>query len=332
MSKRRRGPRWVDYCVYLLVRLAELVICVFPSRTNMRTARLFGYLWFNLLWRLPGLGRLREHRRRACDHLRQAFPEWSQEQVERVALASQQHFAMLAFEVLLTPRVIVPWRLARHIRLKNLAPALEVLLDNPAAILCTGHYGSWELLGYVLALLGFEIVAVMRPLDNEYLNRHLMVIREQAGLTLLYKKGMTATADDVLQSGRALGFIADQNAGRKGYFVDFFHRPASTYKSLALLAIEHRLPIIVGYARRLNDDFVYEIGVERIIRPCDWEHRPDAPLWITQTYTHAMEDFIRRDPTQYLWMHRRWKSQPRGERVESEAMEALEPAESGPAA
>ena len=88
---------------------------------------------------------------------------------------------------------------------------------------------------------------------------------------------------------------------------------------LALYACEHRLPIIVGYARRVSDDFVYEIGVQRIIRPADWEDRPDAALWITQEYTRAIEEFVREDPTQYLWIHRRWKTRPREERIAAEA-------------
>ena len=83
----------------------------------------------------------------------------------------------------------------------------------------TGHYGNWELLGFALATLGFEVTAVMRPLDNEYLNSFLLDRRERSGLRLLYKKGATKSAGDVIDGGGALCFIADQNAGSKGLFV-----------------------------------------------------------------------------------------------------------------
>jgi KDO2-lipid IV(A) lauroyltransferase len=73
------------------------------------------------------------------------------------------------------------------------------------------------------------------------------------------------------------------------------------------------VPIIVGYARRISDRLRYELGVERIIYPDEWRDREDPLRWITQEYTSAIERFVRRDPEQYLWIHRRWKSRPRGE-------------------
>jgi len=106
-------------------------------------------------------------------------------------------------------------------------------------------------------------------------------------------------------------FIGDQDAGRKGVFVDFFGQTASTYKSIGLLAMASGCPIVVGYARRCGNVARYEVGVQRIIHPHEWESR-SAPLhWITQTYTTAIEETVRDAPEQYLWIHRRWKSQPR---------------------
>ena len=111
--------------------------------------------------------------------------------------------------------------------------------------------------------------------------------------------------------GGAVGFIADQNAGHKGMFVDFFGQPASTYKSIGLLAMATESPIVVGYARRISRGLRYELGVERIIYPREWQDQQDPLRWITQEYTAAIERFVRRDPGQYLWIHRRWKSKPR---------------------
>lgn len=224
--------------------------------------------------------------------------------------------AMMAMEVLFEPRLINEWTWPRHIRLRGLDEALRVLLRGRGCILLTGHYGNWELVGFTLAALGFDMVAVMRPLDNPYLNEWLVRIREQRGLRLLYKKGVARSADDVLESGAALCFIADQNAGRKGLFVDFFGRPASTYKSIGLLAMRHEVPIVVGCARRLSDRFDYEIEVNRVIHPEEWTGHPDELLWITQEYTRAIEAFVRVDPGQYLWVHRRWKSRPKDEVAE----------------
>jgi KDO2-lipid IV(A) lauroyltransferase len=93
--------------------------------------------------------------------------------------------------------------------------------------------------------------------------------------------------------------------------VDFFGRAASTYKSIGLLAIQKRVPIVVGYAARIHPGFHYRIGVERIIQPEEWAAVEDPLQWITQEYTRALEAAIRHWPDQYLWVHRRWKHQPK---------------------
>ncbi|MEO6434241.1 MAG: lipid A biosynthesis acyltransferase, partial [Tepidisphaeraceae bacterium] len=96
-----------------------------------------------------------------------------------------------------------------------------------------------------------------------------------------------------------------------------FSRKASTYKSIALLAMQYQVPVMIGYARRSNDRFRFEVGVQDIIYPDDWKDQADPLRYITQRYTKGIEDFVRKDPGQYLWVHRRWKSRPKGEAPEA---------------
>ena len=339
----RTRRAWSDYLQYALVRLVSAVLGMLPIELSLRLMRSLGAAWFYLPHAIPEsrvpaavarlrfmrwavrlsnsgnklLNKFREHRRRAEGHVRASFPDFTDAQVSATARASMQQLAMLAVEVLMTPRLITTWNWARHIKLRQLDEAVRCLLARQGCIMLTGHYGNWELLGYTLAVLGFDIVAVMRPLDNEYLNRFLLGRREQSGLKLLYKKGASRSAGEVLDDGGALCFIADQNAGSKGLFVDFFGRKASTYKSIGLLAMDHRVPIVVGCGRRVGPGFEYEVCVNRIIRPAEWESKDEPLLWITQEYSRAMEDFVRVAPAQYLWIHRRWKSRPKGELPDS---------------
>jgi KDO2-lipid IV(A) lauroyltransferase len=93
-------------------------------------------------------------------------------------------------------------------------------------------------------------------------------------------------------------------------FVEFFGRPASSHKGVALLALEHDAPICVGFARRLGDKFKFEVWMQCILEPRDYRHLAD-PVWsITQDCARAFEAAIRPNPEQYLWLHRRWKHQP----------------------
>jgi KDO2-lipid IV(A) lauroyltransferase len=169
----------------------------------------------------------------------------------------------------------------------------------------------------VLATLGFETTSIARPLDNPHVNRWLLGVREKQGQKIVAKKGATSEVTEVLGGHGTVGFIADQNAGSKGIFVDFFGRKASTYKSIGLLAMEYEVPVVVGYARRLGDRFRFEVGVQDVIYPDDWKDQPDPLRYITQRYTKGIEDFVRADPGQYLWVHRRWKTRPKGETPEA---------------
>jgi KDO2-lipid IV(A) lauroyltransferase len=169
----------------------------------------------------------------------------------------------------------------------------------------------------MLATLGFETTSIARPLDNPYVNEWIMGIRERRGQKIIDKKGATDEVTAVLDRGGAVGFIADQNAGPKGIFVDFFGRKASTYKSIGLLAMQYKVPVVIGYARRIGDKFKFTIAAQDVIYPKDWENQADPLRYITQRYTKAIEDFVTADPGQYLWVHRRWKTRPKGEAAEA---------------
>lgn len=311
MKKRNKI---LDYISYLLLRFIVGLFHLFSLDMNLRTAKFLGKLmWLAISSDYPLINKIlrRRHKDQMLTNLRIAFKDTPDEELLRIAELSCKHLVMFAMECLFTTRLISlsTWR--RYIVLKNFDEALKVLLQDRSVILITGHYGSWEVLGYTLAILGFDIVAVMRPLDNPYMNNYLLRIRERHGLRLLYKRGATRSIDDYIRAGSAIGFIADQDAGKKGLFVDFFGKRASTYKSIGLIAIEYKLPIIVGCARRISwDSFKYEIEAEDIIYPEDWQGKDNELLYITERYTKAIERMVRKDPSQYLWLHRRWKTRP----------------------
>jgi KDO2-lipid IV(A) lauroyltransferase len=294
---------------YFGARYVAMMLGLFPLNANLKTARDLG----SLIYKID-----RKHRKRALENLRPAFPEKSEKELSEIAERSMQHLISLVMEVLFTTRMINVESWHRHVRLVNMAEALKVLLRGQGAIVLTGHYGNWEILGYTLATLGFETYSVARPLDNEMIYAWLLSVREKRGQIILSKHGATTSAGDILKNKGVLGFIADQDAGPKGMFVPFFGRLASTYKSIGLLAIEHNLPVIVGYARRTGDHFHYDMGVQDIIYPEEWNSYPrdqyrDECHYLTARYAKAIESFVRDDPSQYLWVHRRWKTRPKSE-------------------
>ncbi|HZN67551.1 MAG TPA: lysophospholipid acyltransferase family protein [Tepidisphaeraceae bacterium] len=309
MAKERNDL--LDRIQYVALRLVAAALHCFPVDVNLRTARLIGSVMYAVD---------RKHRDRALGNLRRSFPDMPQKQRERMARRSMQQLVMLAVEVLFTTRLIRADTWPHYVELVNFRDALDLLLRaDRGLIMLTGHYGNWEVLGYTLATLGFPTTSVARPLDNPYVSDFIFGVREKTGQKIIAKKGATTEVTEVLDRKGAVGFIADQNAGSKGLFVDFFGRKASTYKSIGLLAMEYDVPVVIGYARRAGDRFRFQVGVQDIIQPEDWKAPAvDDPLrYITQRYTKAIEDFVREDPGQYLWVHRRWKTRPKGETPEA---------------
>jgi Kdo2-lipid IVA lauroyltransferase/acyltransferase len=298
-----------DRAVYVAARLASVAMHAFPVNANLQTAKFFG----SCLYAMD-----RRHRERALANLRRSFPDMSERQRERLARRSMQQMVMLFVEVLFTTRLIRLDTWAQYVELENFREVLDMLLRRERGlVLLTGHYGNWEILGYVLATLGFETVSIARPLDNPYVSKFLFDVRERTGQRIIAKKGATPEVQAALEQRGAVGFIADQNAGSKGIFVDFFGRKASTYKSIGLVAMEYDVPVVIGYARRVNDRFHFHCGAQDIIHPQDWKSQPDPLRYITQRYTEAIEKIVRVDPGQYWWLHRRWKTRPKGEAPEA---------------
>ena len=302
-NKQRNNLK--DYLTYVALRLFEMSLKMFGIKANYATAALIGDAMYFLDKR---------HRERAIRHLEISFPEWDAKKVRHVARLSMRNLLYLAIEVLFTPLLITPSQWRNHVTMVNQKENIRHLLrEKRGAVYLTGHFGNWEVIGYTMATVGFPVYAVARALDNPYIHDHILGVRERTGMTILDKRGAAERADDIIDECGAVSFIADQDAGRKGCFVDFFGRKASTYKSIAILAIRHEVPIIVGYGRRKGNAFDFEIGIQRIIDPSEWADKDDEVTWVTQQYTTALEEVIRTAPEQYLWVHRRWKHRPKGE-------------------
>ena len=170
-------------------------------------------------------------------------------------------------DALVMGQLVTPGSWPRRVRIGNLGPTLDRIVRREPIILITGHLGNWELLGHYLAAIGCPITAVARPIDNPLVNAYVLRIREALGTRIVSKWGATDALQQTLDSGGRVGFIADQNAGDQGYFVPFFGRLASNYKSIALLAMRHEVPVSVSAALRRGPGFDYEVVVEDYITP-----------------------------------------------------------------
>jgi KDO2-lipid IV(A) lauroyltransferase len=306
--QRKRNKRKLtiveQWLVYVLLRCFLFFVFLFPVEKVLK----FACFWGKGFWKHYHRGR-----QRAIDNLKASFPDKDDAWIEQTGIRSFECLLMLAVDVIFTPRLVKKENWEQYSRYKNVERVKWMMAEHRPLLLVTGHYGNFEIMGYLLGEFGFDIYSIARPFDNRFLNKYLYDVRQRKGQKIIDKKGATEEMEQIVKQGSTLCFVADQNAGKKGIFVDFFGRKASTYKSIGLLAIQYNLPIAVGVSRRVDNRFFFEIEAARLIMPEEWKDKDDPLLWITQEYTKAFEESIRKDPTQYWWIHNRWKTRPRSE-------------------
>ncbi len=244
-------------------------------------------------------------RRVARENLAHAFPQWSAAELERVL---REHYRELG-------RVVAEYghldRLAR-------APLGEVFVERSGmealdalrgrgAILMSGHYSNFELMGAMLARLN-PVDFLVKPLSNAGVERLIDGRRAAAGVGCISTSEGTRGVYQALAAGRWVAILADQDAGRRGLFVPFFGRPASTPAGPARISIKTGAPIVAGFAVR-RPDGRFDLRIEP---PFELEEpaAPDAVLRLTALHVGLLEARVRERPELWFWLHRRWKSVP----------------------
>jgi KDO2-lipid IV(A) lauroyltransferase len=302
-SGKTSGPSRVliNWSVYVAIRVVVCILQAMPLEACYAFARWLGWVGFRLDAR---------HRKIALENLKHAFPDKTETERLEIVRRVYVHFTMLVMEIAHIPRRLRPETWRDSIVLRNQERVVELVVSGRPVILLTAHFGNWEMAGYTMAVFGFRPHSVARALDNPYIERLLRTFRTRTGQEIIYKRGAYDQVAEVMRRGTMIGMLSDQDAGHRGVFVEFFGRPASSHKGVALLALEHDAPICVGFARRLQDKFRFEVWMERVLEPRDYRHLPDPVAAITQECARAFESAIRTSPEQYLWLHRRWKHQP----------------------
>jgi Kdo2-lipid IVA lauroyltransferase/acyltransferase len=178
----------------------------------------------------------------------------------------------------------------------------------------TAHLGGWELSAFAHSLYGHPLSFLMRPLDNPYLDRMMREYRTLHGNQTIDKDDPTRGLLRALKAGKVVGFLMDTNmTPPQGIFVNYFGIPACTASGLARMALRTDAAVVPGFTLwdpRLRKYKLRFDPALTLIRTGDQEADIAAN---TQLFTKVIEDFVRRYPDQWLWVHRRWKTRPPGD-------------------
>lgn len=188
------------------------------------------------------------------------------------------------------------------------------LARGKGVLFLTAHLGAWELSAFAHSLYGHPLHIVMRPLDNVYIDRLARKYRTMHGNSTVDKDDFIRGLLSAMKAGETVGILMDTNmTPPQGVFVDFFGIPACTASGLARIALRTDAAVVPGFTiwdpalrkYRLRFD-----PAAKLIRTGD----DDADIVAnTAMFTKIIEDYVRRYPDQWLWVHRRWKTRPEGQ-------------------
>jgi KDO2-lipid IV(A) lauroyltransferase len=184
----------------------------------------------------------------------------------------------------------------------------EVLAEGKGVVLITGHVGNWEILGQAIAAAGYPITTVAKPSFDPRVTRWLQEWRSRHGLKVIWRGQNSGKAIlRALRSNSLLAFLIDQDTKTTGDYVPFFGRPAFTPTTPAALALRTGAPLIFCWHHRRGKR--HQISIERVAFERSDNHERDV-LALTALLTARLEGVIRTVPEQWVWMHRRWRSNP----------------------
>jgi len=263
--------------------------------------------------RVAGLGRFFPKLRRTAErNLQLAFPDLSEAERQRLMRGCFENLGRLlaVFSHFTKPNNAALKEMLRPAGLENLLAAKE---HGRGVILFTGHIGGWELTSFGLSMLGHPMSFLVRRIDNPKVEALIDRARLHLGNRTIDKRQAAREILRILQSGGTLGLLVDLNTlDREGIFVDFFDIPASTTFMLAKLALRTGADVLPVFAPwdETEKKFLLEIGPPLSIEQTGDEETDVKRL--TQSFTSVVENYARRYPNQWLWIHRRWKTRPPG--------------------
>jgi Kdo2-lipid IVA lauroyltransferase/acyltransferase len=291
----------------VLVRGVQAALTSLPLEAALRVGEALAWLAY-----LVGA----RYRRIGMTNLGIAFPERSLRERRRILRASMLNLGRMVVELAYLP-TLNDDDLRRMVRFEDeqwWADAIAAERETGGMIL-SGHFGNWELCVYAHGRRGHPVTMVHRTLANPHIDRWFNEMRARAGTVLLRKGQAAVGALRAVRRGGLLVLPFDQNSVRDlGIFVPFFGVPASTNAGLALIALRTGAPVVPVFLVREGRSARHVVHVLPFLYA---ERTGDMEADLvrnTQRFSQVFEDMVRRYPEQWLWVHRRWKTRPPGEK------------------
>jgi len=182
----------------------------------------------------------------------------------------------------------------------------DALMKGKGILLITGHCGNWELMAITATLKLQAISVVARPVDNPLINRFVERVRRKYGNAVIYKRGALKPILHALKNNEIVGILMDQAVKRdEGFVMDFLGIGAWTMKMPALIARKTGAAVLPAFIHRTESGHM--ITIYPAVELSAAEDRDAAVLEDTKRFSWYVEEYVRQHPTEWLWIHKRWK-------------------------
>jgi KDO2-lipid IV(A) lauroyltransferase len=256
------------------------------------------------------LGRLRRVGQR---NLELAFPDMPAAERARILRLEYRNLGWLLAEFCQMSSY-TPAYASRFIRYEGLDNYLAARDRGQGVLVLTGHLGAWELSSFYHSLAGYPMGMVIRRLDNPLVDRMVNRIRCLHGNRVLHKDDFARGLLAAMRAGETVGILMDTNmTPPQGLFVPFFGVPACTASGLARVARKTGAAVLPGFLLWEESEQQYVLHFYPEIALASTDDAEADATENTARFTAVLEDAIRQNPSQWLWMHRRWKTRPPGE-------------------
>jgi KDO2-lipid IV(A) lauroyltransferase len=252
-------------------------------------------------------------RRVGTRNLALAFPEKSRRERARILRGEFTSLGRQLAEVCHFPKYTLE-NVSRVVVYDGFENYERAFARGKGVLFLTAHFGGWELSAFAHSLHGHWMRVVMRPMDNIYLDRLIRLYRTLHGNTTVDKDDFVRGLLAGMKKGEVVGILMDTNmTPPQGVFVDFFGTPACTASGLARIALRTEAAVVPGFT--IWDPVLrkYRLRFDPMVKLIRTEDTEADILANTQLFTKIIEDYVRRYPDQWLWVHRRWKTRPEGE-------------------
>jgi len=294
---RRKISHFLEYLLTVsMVKLAQ----VLPHGAALHFGSLLGRITFSVVRLRRGV---------VLENLRAALPDKTEPQILKIARDTYRNLGMSLVEYARLP-VTTDEEMRERITVEGLENFDRALARSKGAVLVTGHFGSWELMGARLKSHGYPVNFLVGEQKNRAVDDLMNHLRRSKGIGII---GMGASMRHVLRALKSNQFVAmlsDQDAGSRGVFVDFMGRPASTPFGPASFAVRTGAALIAAFILR-EDLARHRVILEAPLVPNAGASEEEESLRLTQQYTSLLEKYVRERPDHWLWLHRRWKTRPR---------------------